>query len=217
MVSTDKVAAVVAMALVGFVVLFAGIVAPQAARCVDRGAPDVRPPVSRWRSRHRRRAPPARVDDRRRHLHRGLPAGLAAPWHDNLRRRLAAASAAVARLADARARGTERSGGTTRPSRPSWRACASSSRGRRTRRPAPRRMRVALSKLVGRVEWVAGNTAVIGDEHWSTEPRPGAGGHRAGGARRSVGGRADLRRRAHPVEDPVRIEAVQDSTGGWIA
>ena len=28
---------------------------------------------------------------------------------------------------------------------------------------------VALSKLVGRVEWVAGNTAMIGDEHWSSE------------------------------------------------
>ena len=31
---------------------------------------------------------------------------------------------------------------------------------------------VALSKLVGRVEWVAGNTAMMRDEHWSTEPRP---------------------------------------------
>ena len=45
----------------------------------------------------------------------------------------------VARLADARAAGRVRSGGAGGRRRPSWRACASSSRGRPTRRRALRR------------------------------------------------------------------------------
>ena len=31
---------------------------------------------------------------------------------------------------------------------------------------------MALSKLVGRVEWVADNVVRFGDEHWATEPLP---------------------------------------------
>ena len=71
---------------------------------------------------------------------------------------------------------------------------------------------MALSKLVGRVEWVAGNTAMIGDEHWSTEPRP---------AREVTEKVAETLHQTaalicdgegHPVQDPARIEAVQEST-----
>ena len=71
---------------------------------------------------------------------------------------------------------------------------------------------MALSKLVGRVEWVAGNTAMVGDEHWSTEPPP---------ARAVTEEVADTLRQTahlicdrdgHPVEDPERIRAVQHST-----
>ena len=71
---------------------------------------------------------------------------------------------------------------------------------------------MALSKLVGRVEWVAGNSAMIGDEHWSTEPN----------AARAVTGQVaeTLHRSAalvcdgdgHPVVDPDRIEAVRQAT-----
>ena len=71
---------------------------------------------------------------------------------------------------------------------------------------------MALSKLVGRVEWVAGNTAMIGDEHWSTE--------RAAAQAITEKVAETLHQAAslicdgdgHPVDDPARISAVQDST-----
>jgi uncharacterized membrane protein YccC len=73
---------------------------------------------------------------------------------------------------------------------------------------------VALSKLVGRVEWLAGNTAMIGDERWSAE------GASAQAITEKVA--ETLHRVAslicdgdgHPVDDPARIAAVQDSVRG---
>ena len=77
-VSTDKVAAVVAMAAVGFAVLFSGIFSPQAATASTAA---ILTSCCRWRSpsRHRHRSPPARVGARRRVLHPRLHAGLAHP------------------------------------------------------------------------------------------------------------------------------------------
>ncbi len=210
-VSTHKAVAVGAMAVVGFAVLFAGIAAPQAATAstaallifvlpvaVAQPASAVGPRLVGWTLA----------------AACSIPACLLvwpAPWHDNLRRRLSAAISAVARLADARARGVVDPGaqadvtselallrrqfsGTPYP--PTGAASGA----------------VALSKLVGRVEWVAGNTAIVGDEHWSTERMS---------ARAITEKVAETLHQtaslicdgsAHPVDDPVRIGAVQDST-----
>ena len=210
-VSMHKAVAVGAMAVVGFAVLFAGIAAPQAATAstaallifvlpvaVAQPASAVGPRLVGWTLA----------------ATCSIAACLAvwpAPWHDNLRRRLSAAVSAVARLADTRARGVVDPGaqadvtselallrrqfsGTPYP--PTGAASGA----------------VALSKLVGRVEWVAGNTAIVGDEHWSTERMS---------ARAITEKVAETLHQtaslicdgsAHPVDDPVRIKAVQDST-----
>ncbi len=210
-VSTNKVAAVVTMALVGFAVLFAGIAAPHAATASTAALLTFVLPVAVAE-------PASEVGPR---LVGWALAGAFCitacmlvwppPWHDNLRRRLAAAVSAVARLADARANGVEelqasedvaselarlRQQFSSTPYPPTGAASGA----------------VALSKLVGRVEWVAGNTAMIGDEHWSTEPLP---------AREVTEKVAETLHQTaalisdgegHPVRDPARIEAVQEST-----
>ncbi len=210
-VSSDKVAAVVAMGLVGFGVLFAGIVVPQAATASTAALLTFVLSVSIS-------APASAVGPRM--VGWTLAAALCitaclvvwpAPWHDDLRRRLAAAISAVAQLADTRARGT---------SDAEAQAAVTSELARLRNQfsgtPYPptgaASGAVALSKLVGRVEWVAGNTALVGDEQWSTEPLP---------ARAVTAEVADTLhqtaalicdRDAHPIDDPERIAAVQDST-----
>ena len=138
-VSTHKVAAVITMAVVGFAVLFTGIVSPQAATAstaalltfvlpvaVAQPASEVGPRLLGW-------------------TFAGVFCITATmvvwppPWHDNLRRRLAAAVSAVARLADARA-AARRTVRHTRTSRPNWRACANSSPGPPIHRLAPPRV-----------------------------------------------------------------------------
>ena len=70
---------------------------------------------------------------------------------------------------------------------------------------------VALSKLVGRVEWVAGNSAMIRDEHWANQPPP---------ARAVTEKVAETLHNAaalicdgegHPVQDRTHIAAVRES------
>ena len=208
--SSHKVAAVAAMAVVGFGVLFAGIVAPQAATASTAALLLFVLPVSVA-------APASAVGPRM--VGWTLAAVFSitaclvvwpAPWHDNLRRRLAAAITAVARLADSRARGT--------PDPEAHEAVTSELarlRNQFSGTPYPptgaASGAVALSKLVGRVEWVAGNTAMVGDGDWSTEPL---------GAQAVTEEVADTLyqtanlicdREAHPIDDPERIRAVQDS------
>ena len=210
-VSTHKVAAVVTMALVGFAVLFAGIVAPAAATASTAALLTFVLPVSVAQ-------PASAVGPRLLGWTLAAAFSITAcmvvwppPWHDNLRRRLAAAVSAVARLADARARGTEdpeafdavgvelarlreQFSGTPYP--PTGAASGA----------------VALSKLVGRVEWVAGNTAMLRDEHWSTEPPASLAVTEkvAETLRQTAALICDSA--AHPVYDAARIEAVQEST-----
>jgi uncharacterized membrane protein YccC len=209
-VSTNKAAAVVTMGVVGFVVLFAGIVAPQAATASTAVlltfvlSVAVAQPASAvgWR------------------MIGWAMAGVCCiasallvwppPWHDNLRRRLSSAVSAVARLADARAAGrldpaaqeavtTElanlRSQFSATPYPPTGAASGA----------------VALSKLVGRIEWLAGNTAMLGDDHWSSEPAPALAvtGAVAKTLHEAAGVICD--EEAHPVEDPVRITALQNA------
>ncbi len=211
--SSQKVAAVAAMGLVGFAVLFAGIVSPKAATAstaalltfvlpvaIAQPASAIGPRITGWTL--------AAVFS--------ITACLLvwpAPWHDNLRRRLAAAIAAMARSADARVQGSP-------DADPKATVVSELARLREqfsgTPYPATGAAAgaVALSKLVGRVEWVAGNTAMIGDENWSTE---------------HVHARAVCKKvaetlhqtaalvcdgDAHPVDDPERIRAVRDSARG---
>ena len=209
--STHTVAAVVSMALVGFTVLFAGIVSPQAATAstavllmfvlpvsVAQPASEVGPRLLGWTM-----AAACCIT--------ACLLVWPAPWHDNLRRRLSASVEAVARLADARARGEPN---------PTAEAEVSSElmllRQQFSGTPYPptgaASEAVALSKLVGRVEWVAGNTVMVGDQHWSTER---ASTHAivekvAETLHRSASLICDGH--AHPVHDPVRIAAVQEST-----
>ncbi len=210
-VSTQKVAAVAAMAVVGFVVLFAGIASPQAATAstaalltfvlpvaVAQPASAVGPRLVGWTL--------AAVFC--------ITACLLvwpAPWHDNLRRRLSASISAIARLAEARARGVLD---------PKAHAEVTSEltllRRQFTGTPYPPTGAaggaVALSKLVGRVEWVAGNTAIVGDQHWSVEQQSAQAIteqvaetlHRTAALICDNGG--------HPVGDPERIKAVQDAS-----
>ncbi len=210
-VSTHKVAAVATMAVVGFAVLYAGIVAPPVATASTAALLTFVLPVSVAQ-------PASAVGPRL--IGWSLAAAFCIagcllvwppPWHDNLRRRLASAVSAVARLAEARARGA---------SDPEAHAAVVSELASLRRQfsgtPYPptgaASGAVALSKLVGRVEWVAGNTAMIGDEHWSTELPSALAVTRQ--VAETLHRTAELicDGLAHPVDDPARIEAVQEST-----
>jgi uncharacterized membrane protein YccC len=162
--STHKLAAVVAMALVGFAVLYAGIVTPLAATAATAALLTFVLPVAV--------AQPASAIGPR--LVGWLLAGVFSipacfvlwppPWHDDLRRRLSTAVSAIARVAETRAAG--------RPADPAARsAMASGLAGMRSQfraTPYPPTgaagSAAALAKLVGRVEWVAGNAALFADD-----------------------------------------------------
>ena len=209
-VSTHKAAAVISMAVVGFLVLYAGIVSPQVAMASTAALLTFVLPV----------AVAEPVSDIGPRLVGWALAGVGCiaaclfvwppPWHDNLRRRLSSAVAAVARLADARARGvadpeaqadvaTEldhlRQQFSATPYPPTGAASGA----------------VALSKLVGRIEWVAGNQAMIGDEHWSAQPQQAR--HVTASVADTLFATAALicDSDAHPVTDPRHVEAVETS------
>ena len=211
-VSTHKVAAIVTMGIVGFGVLFAGIVAPQAATAATAALLTFVLPVAVAQ-------PVSAIGPRLIGWTFAAAFCIAGcmflwppPWHDNLRRRLAAAVSAVARLADARSRSDDapeeyadvadelqklQQQFSSTPYPPTGAASSA----------------VALSKLVGRVEWVAGNSAMIRDQHWSTVPMP---------ARAVIEQVAETLHQSaalicdgqgHPVNDPARIETVQQAAG----
>jgi uncharacterized membrane protein YccC len=216
-VSTNKVAAVVAMAVVGFAVLFAGIVTPQAATASTAVLLTFVLPVAVAQ-------PASAIGDR---LLGWVFAGAACitaclflwppPWHDNLRRRLSDALMAVARLAGARARGeadpalrtdvTEalarlRTQFSATPYPPTGAASAA----------------VALSKLVGRVEWVASNSALLDDNQlvvgrgFAREEAQAVAVIESASDTLSKAAGLICDGAAHPVSDPAQIAAVQDAT-----
>ena len=201
-VSTHKVASVVVMAVVGFAVLFAGIVTPLAATASTAALLTFVLPVAV--------AQPASAVGPR--LIGWALAGAACipacmliwptPWHDNLRRRLAAAMSAVSRLSEAQASGT---------SDPLARADVKSELSLLRRQfagtPYPPTGAVAgamaLAKLVGRVEWVAGNAMLIGDETMGPSPAREIVGAVAESLRQSASLICDDQ--AHPVDDPSLV------------
>jgi Fusaric acid resistance protein-like len=208
-VSTHKVASVVVMAVVGFAVLFAGIVTPLAATASTAALLTFVLPVAV--------AQPASAVGPR--LIGWALAGAACipacmliwptPWHDNLRRRVAAAMSAVSRLSEAHARGK---------SDPLARADVKSELSLLRRQfagtPYPPTGAVAgaiaLAKLVGRVEWVAGNAMLMGDEAVGPSRAREIVGAVAESLRQSASLICDDQ--AHPVDDPSLVNAVQEST-----
>jgi uncharacterized membrane protein YccC len=216
-VSTNKVAAVVAMGVVGFAVLFAGIVTPQAATASTAVLLTFVLPVAVAQ-------PASAIGDR---LLGWVFAGAACitaclflwppPWHDNLRRRLSEAVRAVARLAAAQARGE---------ANPTLHADVDEALARLRMQfsatPYPptgaASAAVALSKLVGRIESVGSNSALLDDNQLVVGP---------GFAREEaqavavIDSASDTLNKAaglicdggaHPVSDPTLIAAVQDAT-----
>jgi uncharacterized membrane protein YccC len=209
-VSTHQAAAVVVMAVVGFAVLFAGIVSPQLATAATAALLTFVLPVAVAQ-------PDSAIGDRLLGL---LIAGVFSvtacmlvwptPWHDDLRRRLSAAVAAVGRVARARA--------DARPD-PALRSAMATEldllkkqfQGTTYPPTGAATTAMALAKLVGRVEWVAGSALLVGDDV-AVDPAP---------VRAVVGAVADTLEgcaslvcdgAGRPVGDPVIVDAVRAST-----
>ncbi len=209
-VSTHKVAAVVAMAVVGFVTLFAGVVAPQAATGATAALLTFVLPVAVAQ-------PPGEIGPRL--VGWAVAGGLCipacmlvwpTPWHDELRRRLSASAAAVARLAGAHAEGR---------ADPGARAAVADEmlalRAQFGATPYPPTGAtpgaVALAKLVGRLEWVAEGATRVGEESASlalasVRAVSGAVADTLGHSARLICDDS-----AHPVDDPERVQAVEES------
>jgi hypothetical protein len=209
-ISTDKWAAVAVMAVVGFGVLFVGIAAPQAAAAstatllifvlpvaVAQPADAVGPRLLGWVA--------AGVV--------GITACLVlwpTPWHDDLRRRLSATVSAVARLVAVPA------GGKPDPeAQPALKEEVSLLRDRFANTPYPPTgaagTAVALAKLVGRVEWAAGNAMLVPDaSDMGHMPKVQAMIEAvAVTLRRSASLICDTQ--AHPVDDAEQVLALRES------
>ncbi len=207
--STVKWAAVVVMALVGFVVLFAGIVSPQAATASTATLLLFVLPVAVVQ-------PASAIGSR---LIGWSFAGFISiiacmflwptPWHDELRRRLSATVRALARLA---AQGAD--GAPDSEAESSMEVELSLLRNGFASTPYPPTATagstVALAKLVGRVEWAAGNATILARTAAWQMPH----------LRKMVEGIAETLRRsaelicdsqAYPVNDPERVGALQQS------
>ncbi len=209
-VSTHKVAAVATMGAVGFVVLFAGIAAPQAATgataalltfvlpvAVAQPAGAVGPRLVGW-------VIAAALC---------IPACMLVwptPWHDELRRRLSATVSAIARLAAVHATG-RRDPAVNREVTEQLAAL----RTQFAATPYPPTGAVAgavgLAKLVGRVEWVAGNAGLVSEEAPSLALLPVREVSAAVAATLTACASLICDGKAHPVDDPERVRAVRTS------
>ncbi len=209
--STHKVAAIVVMAVVGFGVLFAGVVSPQAATASTAALLTFVLPVAVAQ-------PTSAIGPRL--LGWVIAAGFCipacmlvwpTPWHDNLRNRLSATVSAVGLLVAALAEG--------RPD-PEAHAAVTSELSRLRAQfagtPYPptgaAAAAVALSKLVGRVEWVSANAVLISDESASAE---------LSSVRDVIGAVAETLRlsaslicdhQGYPIDDAGLVQAVQESS-----
>ncbi|MGO9028431.1 MAG: FUSC family protein [Acidimicrobiales bacterium] len=209
-ISTDKVGSVAAMAVVGFAVLFAGVLSPQVATASTAALLTFVLPVSV--------AEPASAIGPR--LVGWAFAGAGAitacmliwptPWHDSLRRRLSATVASVSRLATSYAEG-----------KPDPRARQSVDdelvllRRQFAGTPYPptgaAAGAVALAKLVGRVEWIAGSPVFDGDEAAVPEPGPVRAILESIADTLRLSASLICDRSGHPVEDPRLVRALQDA------
>ena len=200
-----------AMAVVGFAVLFAGILSPPAATgstaalllfvlpvAVAQPASSVGPRLVGWVV--------ASIFS--------IPACMLiwpTPWHDELRRRLSATVAAVAAVVCAQAEGREdlEAQGVVKTE-------LSRLRDQFAGTPYPptgaAAGAVAVAKLVGRVEWVADNTTAAVVQ--TLPPEPSAVLPLLLSACETLRMSASLicDGNAHPVSDPVLIRSLQEST-----
>ncbi len=207
--STVKWAAVVVMAVVGFVVLFAGIVSPQAAAASTATLLLFVLPVAVVQ-------PAAGIGPRLIGWSFAGAIGIVAcmflwptRWHDELRRRLSATVSAIAGLAGAGA-----DGGPDSEAQLSMQAELSQLRSRFASTPYPPTATagstVALAKLVGRVEWAAGNATILaGTVAWQMQHLRQMVECIAETLRRSAELICD--NQAYPVEDPEHVRALQRS------
>ena len=190
--STHEVLAVVAMAVVGFVVLFAGIVAPQAATASTAALLTFVLPVAVA-------APVGEIGPRL--VGFVLAAAAAIPaclliwpvhWHDRLRRQLSATLSAVAGVATAHVEGDRNAAAKT--TMDTEVAELRTSFGSTPYPPTGASLTaMALAKLVGRTEWLAEN-AVLEAQGTGDVDRPSV--------RRILGGVAEtLRSSARLVRD----------------
>jgi hypothetical protein len=215
-VSTNKVAAVVTMGVVGFVVLFAGILSPLAATGATAALLTFVLPVAVA-------APASQIGYRLLGWVLAAAASIPAclflwppPWHENLRRRLADATEATAGLIRAWARGDADPG----PQRALTEALA----GLRTQfaaTPYPptgaASSAIALSRLVGRVEWVASNPALLDPDQRLADPRFARERTQAATVMESASDTLSKAAglisddEAHPVTDGASIAAVREA------
>lgn len=211
-VSSYEVAAVVVTVPVVFGVLFAGILTPRAAAASTVLLIFYVLPVAYAQ-------PASQVGWRL--VGFALGAGVAIPaclfiwpsaYHGPLRKQLSAALEAMARLAEAR---------THDDPDPKWQAAVDHDladlRLQFSSTPYPQAgsagAAIALSKLVGRIEWVAGTSGALGSDDWSDEP--------ASARRVTEQAAVTLHRTAslvcdddgRPVADPHLVEQLQRSAG----
>jgi uncharacterized membrane protein YccC len=208
-VSTHPVAAVVTMAVVGFVVLFAGILSPQVASASTAALLLFVLPVAVS-------APASATGDR---LIGWVIAGAfcipacllwwPTPWHDDLRRRLSATLSSVAALVE--------SDVDTAPD-PGARAAVDAElvrlRAQFAGTPYPPTGAVsgavALAKLVGRAEWVASNAALF-DAEIASCPDPVRSVVAAVSDTLYLTAALTCDGSGHPVDDPALVSELQDS------
>ena len=211
-VSTHKVAAVVAMAVVGFCVLFLGIVSPQVATASTAALLLFVLPVAVAQ-------PAAAIGPRL--LGWAFAAAFCVtacmvvwptPWHDNLRRRLSATVSAVAGLADAHLRG-----GSVAEANATVESEVGAVAAPVGRDPVPgdRRRGGLRSRWPS---WWAGSS---GSPATRRCPAPGPSSLEIPPVRVMIETVAETLRRcaalicdgtAHPVHDPVRVGELQEST-----
>jgi Fusaric acid resistance protein-like len=210
-VSTNRVAAVVTMGLVGFAVLFAGIVAPQAATATTAALLTFVLPVAVAQ-------PASAIGPRLVGWTIAAAFCIAAcmlvwppPWHDNLRRRLSAAASAVADLVDVRSRGVNDTAAYDDVA-VKLRELADQFSGTPYPPTGAASGAVALSKLVGRLEWVADTSATMQDAHWTSEPCPARAVTQQVAETLHDVAALLCDGEGHPVHDPARIEALLNST-----
>ncbi|MGA8206875.1 MAG: FUSC family protein [Candidatus Dormiibacterota bacterium] len=209
--STQRVVAVVAMAIVAFAVLFAGVVSPQAATAstavlltfvlpvaIAQPIESLGPRLLGWALAGAFCIPASMVV-------------WPTPWRDDLRRRLSATVSAVAKLVAARAQG-----GADPKVTASVTAELSRLRAQFRATPYPpisaAAGAVALATLMGRVEWLAGYPALVGNE--AQAPEPEADRELLGQVAETLRLSSSLICDGHgyPVDDREAVKTVQEST-----
>ena len=208
--STHKVAAVAAMAVVGFGVLFVGIESPLAATASTAALLLFVLPVAVAQ-------PAGEVGPRLIGFLIAaafcVPACMLVwptPWHDNLRSRLSTTIAAVSRLAAAFADG-QPDATVSGPVKSELVSLRHQFAGTPYPPTGAAASAVALAKLAGRTEWVAGNALHICEDLGPLDLSPVMAVIGAAAETLRLSGALVCDGVGHPVDDPALVREVQDS------